>query len=34
MDYLFEDWQKALADFQSSVEKNLDEMRKCKNEVL
>ena len=34
MDYLFEDWQKALADFQSSVEKDLDEMRKCKNEVL
>ena len=34
MDYLFEDWQKVLANFQSSVEKDLEEMRKCKNEVL
>jgi hypothetical protein len=33
MDYRFSEWQKALADFQSSVAKDLEEMRKCKEEV-
>lgn len=34
MDYKFNDWKKILADFQSSVEKDLDEIRKHKAEVL
>lgn len=33
MDYIFEDWQKTLDDFKSSVEKDLDEIRKHKAEV-
>ena len=33
MDYIFDDWKKTLADFQSSVEKDLNEIRKHKAEV-
>lgn len=33
-DYTFQDWKKTLADFQSSVEKDLKEIRKHKQEVL
>ena len=33
-DYTFKDWKDALAAFQSSVEKDLDEIRKHKAEVL
>lgn len=34
MDYRFNDWKKTLADFRSSVEKDLAEIRKHKAEVL
>ena len=33
MEYVFNDWQKTLDDFRSSVEKELDEIRKHKAEV-
>jgi hypothetical protein len=33
MGYIFDDWKKALSDFQSSVEKDLEEIRKHKAEV-
>ena len=32
-DYIFKDWEKKLSAFESSVEKDLDEIRKCKQEV-
>lgn len=34
MDYIFKDWEKTLAAFQSSVEKDLKEIRKQKEEVM
>ena len=33
MDYIFEDWEKKLSNFESSVEKDLAEIRKCKAEM-
>ena len=33
MDYIFEDWEKKLSSFESSVEKDLAEIRKCKAEI-
>ena len=33
MDYIFEDWEKKLSTFESSVEKDLAEIRKCKAEM-
>ena len=33
MDYIFEDWEKKLSSFESSVEKDLAEIRKCKAEM-
>lgn len=33
MDYIFEDWQKQLAHYADSVEKNLEEIRKCKADI-
>ena len=33
MNYIFEDWEKALSNFADSVEKDLNEIRKCKAEM-
>ena len=33
MDFLFKNWQKKLSDFESSVKKDLAEIRKCKAEI-
>ena len=33
MDYIFKDWEEKLSAFESSVEKDLAEIRKCKAEV-
>ena len=33
MDYIFKDWEEKLSNFESSVEKDLAEIRKCKAEV-
>ena len=33
MDYIFKDWQDRLSEFESSVKKDLDEIRKCKAEM-
>ena len=33
MDYIFEEWEKKLSTFESSVEKDLAEIRKCKAEM-
>ena len=33
MDYIFNDWEEKLSNFESSVEKDLAEIRKCKAEV-
>lgn len=33
MDYIFKDWQDKLLEFESSVKKDLDEIRKCKAEM-
>ena len=33
MDYLFDEWKKVLEEFQESVSKELDEIRRCKEEV-
>ena len=33
MDYIFEDWEKKLSNFEGSVEKDLAEIRKCKAEI-
>jgi len=33
MDYIFEEWEKKLSNFESSVEKDLAEIRKCKAEM-
>lgn len=33
MDLIFKEWQKKLADFESSVKKDLAEIRKCKAEI-
>ena len=33
MDYIFKEWQKRLSSFESSVEKDLNEIRKCKAEI-
>ena len=33
MDYIFEEWEKKLSNFESSVEKDLAEIRKCKSEM-
>ena len=33
MDYIFKDWEERLAAFADSVEKDLEEIRKCKAEV-
>ena len=30
MDYIFKDWEKKMSAFESSVEKDLAEIRKCK----
>ena len=33
MDYIFKDWEERLSNFESSVEKDLAEIRKCKAEM-
>ena len=33
MDYIFEEWEKKLSNFEGSVEKDLAEIRKCKAEI-
>ena len=33
MDYLFKDWEKKMSAFESSVEKDLNEIRKCKADM-
>ena len=33
MDYIFKDWEEKLSNFESSVEKDLAEIRKCKAEM-
>ena len=33
MDFIFKNWQKKLSDFESSVKKDLAEIRKCKAEI-
>ena len=33
MDYIFDDWKKTLSNFESSVEKDLKEIRQCKAEI-
>lgn len=33
MDFIFKEWQKKLSDFESSVKKDLAEIRKCKAEI-
>ena len=33
MDYIFEDWEKRLSTYADSVEKDLEEIRKCKAEI-
>ncbi len=33
MDYIFNDWEKKMSAFESSVEKDLDEIRKCKADM-
>ena len=33
MDYIFKDWEKKMSAFESSVEKDLDEIRKCKADM-
>ena len=33
MDYIFREWEKRLSAFESSVEKDLEEMRKCKAQI-
>ena len=33
MDYIFKEWEKRLSTFESSVEKDLAEIRKCKAEI-
>lgn len=33
MDYIFKDWQEKLSKFESSVKKDLEEIRKCKAEM-
>ena len=34
MDYIFEDWEKKMSAYADSVEKDLEEVRKCKNDIL
>ena len=33
MDYIFKQWQQKLAEFEKNVEKDLEEIRKCKAEM-
>ena len=33
MDYIFKEWEKRLSTFESSVEKDLQEIRQCKAEM-
>ena len=33
MDYIFKDWQERLSEFESSVKKDLAEIRQCKAEL-
>ncbi len=33
MDYIFKDWEKKMSAFESSVEKDLAEIRKCKADM-
>ena len=33
MDYIFNEWQDRLSKFESSVKKDLDEIRKCNAEI-
>ena len=33
MDYIFKDWEEKLKAFEGSVEKDLEEVRKCKAEI-
>ena len=33
IDFIFKNWQKKLSDFESSVKKDLAEIRKCKAEI-
>ena len=33
MDYIFREWEKRLSAFENSVEKDLEEMRKCKEQI-
>ncbi len=33
MDYIFKDWEKKMSAFESSVEKDLEEIRKCKADM-
>ena len=33
MDYIIKDWEKKMSAFESSVEKDLKEIRKCKADI-
>ena len=33
MDYIFKEWEEKLSSFADSVEKDLQEIRKCKSEI-
>ena len=33
MDYIFKEWKKKMSAFESSVEKDLNEIRKCKADM-
>ena len=33
MDYIFEDWKEKMSAFESSVEKDLSEIRQCKADI-
>ena len=33
MDYIFKEWQEKLSKYESSIQKELAELRKCKAEV-
>ena len=34
MDYIFKDWEKKMSAFESCVEKDLAEIRKCKADTV
>ena len=33
MDYIFKDWEKKLSAFEDSVEKKLEDIRQCKEDI-